>query len=196
MPYIPAKKTTVPRRAAAGLSLVETLLTVFIFAFLLTGMTAGLLAMSQGASRQVTDSRMGYDARRGVDEMLTHMRYAEAVISSRPIGATTYTTSNSTIVMQAQGYNSATAGMILSGIKDYIIFEHDATTKQIRETVLPGIGSERVARNRYVLANDVEAFTATYRVRDVLPVLPLTLTQNAVGAPVVSVNGEIVSAVW
>lgn len=197
---ITLKKRSLSRRRYRGVSLVETMVAVTVFSILMVTMTAGLRALALGASQQVTDTGMGFDARRGVDEMLAQMRYASGVVAFHTSPTKTYTTNGSTIVMQAAGYDPAAVSIILPGVTDYIIFEHDAVKKEIRETVIAGVGSKRVARSRYLLAKNVESIALTYRVRDqfekpISGVLP-ALSAKAVSAPSVTVNGESSSGAW
>jgi hypothetical protein len=84
--YQNARDTAFPIR---GATLVESMVALFITVLIVTAMAAGLRTMAIGASQQVTDSGMGFDARRGVDEMLSHMRYGAAVVPSFTSGTKT-----------------------------------------------------------------------------------------------------------
>ncbi len=193
----PKKRSTSSRR---GFSFPEAMITVFIFSLVVTCMAAGLRAMSIGASQQVTDTALGLDARKGVDEMLSQMRYARDVTGSHAFGGKTYTTNGSTIVMTSYGYDPLTPGVVLPTVTDYMIFEYDAASKQIRETLIPGAGSTRIARTNYVIAKNVESVTFTYRARDQevqrSAITAHTLSANAISKPLVSVNGEPHTGGW
>jgi hypothetical protein len=183
----------IQRSRIRGATLVESMVALFITVLIVTAMAAGLRTMAIGASQQVTDSGMGFDARRGVDEMLSHMRYGAAVVPSFTSGTKTYTTSGSTVVMSAMGYDGTKPEIILATVTDYLIFEYDATRKEIRETIIPGLGSKRVARTNYRLARNVSGLTFTYRVRQQLiqntATKVHTLIPSATSAPSVIVGG-------
>ncbi len=196
----PLRKKNPMRIRNCGSSLTEMMVAMVIFSLLVASMILGLRAMAVGASQQVADSGIGLDARRGVDEMLMQMRYASGVYSSHTVGTQTYTTSNSTIVMTAVGYDPATVGLVLPGVTDYMIFQYDATKKEIRETLIPGTGSKRSARSNYLLARNVESIALTYRVREQYnqpvsgSVYPLKAT--SIATPLVTIKGVPSTGGW
>lgn len=191
----------IPRtQSSRGAVLVEALVATLIFVLLVATLIAGLRTMAVGASRQVIDTGMGFDARRSVDEMLTQMRYASGVVASCKTGDRIYTTGNSTVVLKAAGYDPATTGIVLPSVTDYIILEYDAKEKEVRETTVPGAGSKRIPRSNYVIAKNVEGLVLTYRVRDqfvqtVTGLVP-PLSAKPSGPPLLTVDGEASVATW
>jgi len=191
-------KRIISRRA---ITLVEVLVAVVIISLLGLTMMTGIRALVIGADRQNTESNMGMDARASIDEYLYQSRYASSVVTSYTAATRTFTTGNSSVVFQAAGYDPSTAGIVLPGVTDYLIFSYDATNRQFLETIVPGAGSKRPSRANYRLARNVQAVTYTYRTRDqftstVAGPAIYTLSTNAIAVPLVYVDGVAASCTW
>jgi Tfp pilus assembly protein PilW len=187
------------RRRVAGLTIIEMLVTTFVFSLAMAGVLALISAASIAFDRSRVETDQSSDARLAMDEMLYQLRSAGLVISSQTLSGTTYTTGSSTVTLQAPGYDPSTTNVFLSGVSDAAAFQYDTSTHTLRETIVPGAGSVRPSRSQKVLASNVQSLACTYRVRDQFTTttagsVALTLSASPQSTPTVYVNGAASTA--
>ena len=154
------------RRAQGGMGLIDVMAGLFIVSLITTLMLSLTAATSRSADRRTLENRMGATARTTLDEMLREIRAADQVLPEFTISGTKYKSDNTQIVVQAPGYDPASARVLLPGINDVVAFQYDASSKTLTETTLVGTGSKRPQRNRLRLAQRVESADFSYYVRD------------------------------
>ncbi len=197
------------RRAPRGVALMELLITTFVLA-LVTVLVLGLVTTAtRTADRRTRESGMGASARMSLDEMLRELRAADQILAARTIGATTYTTTATPriadpddvrgpgvvdLVLQAPGYDPASAQGLLPGVRDVVAFRYDRATGTLSQTTLVGAGSRRPQRTNFVIARQVERVRYTYRVCDQLTAdgtrNRFPLSARAEGTPAAYVDGR------
>lgn len=211
---------TARRRARAGFSIMEGLMTAAVLGVLLSSALGISGAVARSGSRGDVETQMVGDARLAVDEMLYQIRSASHVVASQSLtsgGSTlTYTTtaasgsianstvslantttsSGSTYVFAAPGYDPAAPTVLLSGVTDYIAIQYDKAAGKVYEVVVPGTGSKRQARtSRRALLKNVKSFYCTFKARDYALAtgtsLTVTLRAKPISTPVVYVNGAV-----
>jgi len=192
------------RRRNAAISQVEALTTAFTLALLLVGALAVTSSVARGTDRYQRDVQMVGDARVGLDEVLYQIRSASMVMpSQQTLAGSSYipTADGRVVVLSAPGYNPASDTVLLPGVTDYIAFYTESG--KLKETVVPGLGSARVARTQKTLVKNVDSFQCTFKARDYA-------TGSAVGTntfalksrpvsgntPVVYINGVQTSATY
>lgn len=184
-------------RCAPGLSLVEVSVAMTVMGLLLTTALGISGSVTRAADKNGVETRLTGDAREALDEVLYQVRGASSVLPSRALGGLTYTTNaaGTTVVLSAPGYDPASTTVLLPGVTDYVAFQYDSQAKTVVETLVPGAGSKRPARNRYLLAEKVEGFRCTFRARDVFTpgtgsvALVLRAPMASGASPIVYVNG-------
>lgn len=179
---------------------VSELISTFFVTALIMALAANLLTLvNKTAARQRTEAPLSAAAALSINEVTAQLRGGDQVMASQTLNGTTYTTSTSSLVVRAPSFNPATAAVKLSGINDYLVFSYDSSTKQLTETVVPGVGSVRTARTGMVLGKNVTNVSFAYRARDQYKtLLPGIYTPPAPGlsgtptaAPTAVVNGVI-----
>jgi hypothetical protein len=182
------------RRALAGGSLLEMLVGASVSLVVVGSFTQYVSHVSRAMTRQQADVDAGGSARASMDDLLLYLRGADKVLPSLTVSNTTYTTDGVDLVFQAPAYNPTTAGVIISGIYDKIVFDYNPTKREIRETIVPGTGSIRPSRQGFLVAKNVAGVTYTFSVRQQFTATMsgsniFTLDATPIAKPVVVVNG-------
>jgi hypothetical protein len=166
-------------------------------AVLFTGLSVSSMAL-RAADKNGTENGLSGDSRLAMDETLYQLRGCSQVLASHVLNGETHTTSASEVVLMSPGYNPASPKIFLGSVTDYIAIQYDATSKRLIETIIPGPGSVRPARNKQVIARNVKSCTFTYRVRDIFTSgssgsTKFTLNATPLSTPVLYVNGVLTS---
>lgn len=194
------RRTSRRMRSRRAFSAVE-LLTAF---GVITSVLSVILSLTwqsvRALDRQQLQTRQGNNARTGIDEFLAQLRYADTVLIAQSISGTSYSTGDTSIVIKAPGYNTATSAVFLAGVSDYVAFRYDASTKRLLESCLPGTGSMRPSRSDLPIAEGVNSLSLTYRAREVLAPsvgsFVYTLKVNATSQPTVLIDGVASTGIW
>jgi type II secretory pathway pseudopilin PulG len=182
------------RRAMGGLTIIEMLVTTFVFSLAMAGVLALISAASIAFDKGRTETDQGNDARLAMDEMLCQLRASGLIVASQTLGGTTFTTGSAVVTGVAPAYDPATTNVILSGVSDAIAFKYDSQAQTVSETIVAGTGSVRPNRSQRVIARNVQSLACTYRVRDQFTAtasgnVNLTLSAAPQATPAVYVNG-------
>jgi hypothetical protein len=148
-----------------------------VSSFVLSLVIAGILHVTSAAgrvqARTQAESSMAQRARLSANEMMMQLRAGDVVVGSFtiPSSTTSYTTSDSSIVVQATGVDPATDLIKLSGVTDYLAFQFRSGSAPnygtIEETIYRGATtSKRPDRINLVVAKQVSAVAYEYRIRD------------------------------
>ncbi|MES2461532.1 MAG: hypothetical protein V4671_13190, partial [Armatimonadota bacterium] len=113
------------------------------------------------AGKNDTETGLTGSSRLALDETLYQIRGAKQVLPSYL--SSTLSGANK-IVLAAPGYNPSSSTFYLDGVTDYIIIWHESG--KLLQTLVPGTGSVRPQRTKYVLASNVKSCAFSYRVRD------------------------------
>jgi len=182
------------RLSQVGSSLIEVLVGASVSLVVVGSFTQFVSHISRATTRQQADMDAGGPARASMDDLLLYLRGADKVLPSLTVNSTTYTTDGSDLVFQAPAYNPNTTGVIISGVYDKVVFDYNATKREIRETIVPGSGSIRPARQGFLVAKNVASVTYSFNVRQQFTSTisgsnTFTLDATPIAKPVVVVNG-------
>ena len=186
-----------------ALGLTELIVALAVVSLILAAVISLTGSVLRVTDRSSTDNNMNDNARLAMDEMLLQIRCGSQILSALPgtvLSGNTYTTSSSSLVLTAPGYNPANSAIFL-GVTDYMTYRFNAATNTLTETIRPGAGSVRPARVDMVLARNVSNVVFTYKARDQFKVMvagsrTLTLKAIPLQKPVAFVNGVAASCTW
>lgn len=189
------------RRSALGLT--ELIVSLFVVSLILAAVISLTGSVLRVTDRSSTDNSMNDNARLAMDEMLLQIRCSSKILPLLPgtvLSGNTYTTSNSSLVLTAPGYNPASSAVFL-GVTDYVTYRFNAANKTLTETIRPGAGSVRPSRIDTVLARNVSSVAYTFKARDQFKVIvagtrTLTLKATPLQKPVAFINGVAATCSW
>jgi hypothetical protein len=202
----------VPRRThLAGFTAIEMLVTAVVLGLTLSGVLAMAGSVSVSSDRHGVDARLGDGARRGMDEMLQHLRGGGLILNGQSVGGRTFSSTASEVVFRAPALNPADPTVeankpFAAGAYDYVGFYLDPAVKggTLYESVQANAVSSRTTRTKLALATGVSAMKLTYRVRErfgvasaAIPLPPATgavvctLIAAPTAAPTAYVNGVV-----
>jgi prepilin-type N-terminal cleavage/methylation domain-containing protein len=185
---------TSARRRQRGLTLVEVAMATSILGLILTTTLSVYAVAARSGDRNQRETGLVGGARAAMDEVLFALRAAGQVHGQQSVGGVTYSASATQVVLSAPAYNPANAAYFLDGVSDYAILRYDAGNQQLVQTLVPGTGSARPARQNMVLARNVTACSFRYVVREYFSSANnnnarFNLSAQPLATPTVYVNG-------
>jgi Tfp pilus assembly protein PilV len=182
------------RRAQRGVSLVETVTATVIFTAVIAGTAALTSVVFRTNTRAMVEAPMANASRSSLDELNFQLRGGTAVVPSFTANSLTYSSTTTSVALKSQAFNTTLANPIISGVFDYVGFTYDSTAHQLTETILPGTGGTRPARNSFVIAKNVSAVTFSYLARNQFTAASssstvFSLSALPIATPTVYING-------
>lgn len=148
-------------------SLLETMFGAIIGVMVMLVSANMTDAVVSTAINGTADMQLDRSVRGMSDEMLMHLRNASRIVATTTVGATTYTSGPSTLIVAAPAYNVNQSSYFISGQEDILIFTYDAANKQVRQVISTSNGSARPARNLFPIGRNIDSLTFTYNCREI-----------------------------
>jgi hypothetical protein len=153
-------------RMHRGITLTETLVAVSILLVIgvaLAQVTAVTLDMSSRQSRNYT---LETNAALLLKTINDHFEHASGIELTRTFGATSYTSSSTTLILRIPSLDSSRN--IITGVYDYIVFYRDPNNPtHIKYTIEGGAGSIRVSETKTLTTNNT-GLTFRYNAQDIV----------------------------
>lgn len=150
-----------PNRFPSGTSLLETLLSVFVIAIILTIAGAMLILMLRSYTLYTTRADLVLDASRAADEVTRYANLSYTIEGARTIAGTTYTSGTTTVILRVSSIDSS--GDPIANAFDYLVMtESPSGPSQLIEITDPDSSSSRSPVTR-LLAEKVQDYHFSYR---------------------------------
>lgn len=183
------------RLRSPGFTLIELLVGAGVSLLVIGCFVQYLSHVSRATGRQQADLDAGSPARASMDDMLLYLRGGKTVLPSLTVGSTTYTTDGTDLAFEAPSYDPNTTTVVIENVYDRIVFDYDADRREIRQTIIPGAGSIRPARQDFLIARNVASIAYTFAVREQFTASKgnqfFTLGATPISKPLVLINGQV-----
>ncbi len=140
-----------------GFTLFEMIIVIFLMAVLLLGLLNMFDWQQKVYNLEQAEIAATGSARNAMNALTFGLAQGSAIVASRNIGGTDYSTSSSTVIVQVPSYDSS--GNLISGSSDYIVYTADGVS--LYQIIDPAVGSDRPASTK-LLTGSLETFSLTY----------------------------------
>jgi prepilin-type N-terminal cleavage/methylation domain-containing protein len=141
----------------AGFTLFEMIIVIFLFAILLVGLLNIFDWQQKVYNFEQAEIAATGTARNAMNSLTFGVAQGSAILASRTIDGTTYTTGGSTVVLQLPSYDSATN--LIPNTYDYLVYSASGT--DLHQITEAAVNSERDSGTK-LLTGSLESFNLTY----------------------------------
>lgn len=138
-----------------GLSLIELVISLGIFALIVLVVTNIFIGVFRFNKQEQSRILVGDEATRIFSTIDETLRQGKSILTNATISGTTYTTSNTTVVLT---WPSLIAGSPSATETDTVVLTYNASTKQIQQIISPDPSSSRTANSGIVMTDAADAF--------------------------------------